>query len=68
MLESSPELIPVDEQSNDQIVHMFCFGKADCAAYETLDPRAQGDVLALDALPVFLPHDVFLSSHMTLIG
>jgi hypothetical protein len=35
---SSSKFIPIDEQPNHQIVHPFCFGKADRAANQPLDP------------------------------
>jgi hypothetical protein len=50
MLDGSPELISVHEQSNDQIVHTLRLRKADRAAHQPLDPRPQVDVLALDSL------------------
>jgi hypothetical protein len=68
MLDDSPELITVDEQPDDQIVHPLRLRKADRAAHQPLDPRPQVDVLALDSLHVLLTNDVFLSVHMTLIG
>jgi hypothetical protein len=40
MLDELPKLIAIDEETNHQIVHMLCFGKADCPAYQPLDPRA----------------------------
>ena len=68
MLDGSPELITVDKQSNDRIVHTLRLRKADRAAHQPLDPLRQVDVLALDSLHVLLTNDVFLSIHMTLIG
>src|SRR5262245_5572452 len=47
---------------------MLRLRKTDGAAHQPLDPRPQGDVLALDSLHVFLPNDVLLRVHMTLIG
>ena len=67
-LDGSPELITVDKQPDDQIVHTLRLREADRAAHQPLDPRSQVDVLALDSLHVLLPNDVFLSVHMTLIG
>jgi hypothetical protein len=40
MLDESPKLIAIDEETNHQVVHMLCLGKADCPAYQPLDPRA----------------------------
>jgi hypothetical protein len=68
LLDDSPELIPVDEQSDDQIVHTLRLRKADGPAHQPLDPRPQIDVLALNSLHVCLPNDVLLSIHMALVG
>jgi len=68
MLVGSPELITVDKQSNDQIVHTLRLRKAVRAAHQPLDPRPQVDVLALDSLHVLLTKYVLLSVHMTLVG
>jgi hypothetical protein len=48
MLDDSPKFILVDEQSDDQIVHLLSLRKADGPAYQPLDSRPQVDVLALD--------------------
>ena len=32
------KLIPIDEQPNHQIVHLFRLGKANCTTHQTLDP------------------------------
>ena len=58
LLDDSPELITVDEQADDQIMHTLRLRKADRPAHQPLDPRPQVDVLALDALHVFLPNGV----------
>jgi hypothetical protein len=68
MLYGSPKLVAIDEQPNHHVVHGRRFGKADCPAYQPLDPRAQVDVLALDLLGVCLPHRVLLSLYMSLVG
>lgn len=68
LLDDPPEFITVDEQSNDQFVHTLGFRKADGPAHQPLDPRAQVDVLALDALHVLLPDGVLLGVHMALVG
>jgi len=46
MLDEPPELIPVDKQSDDQIVHTFGLRKAERPAHQPLDPRPQIDVFA----------------------
>src|SRR5262245_30163104 len=40
MLDESPKLIAIDEKTDHHVVHMLCLGKADCPAYQPLDPRA----------------------------
>ena len=52
MLDEPPELIPVDKQSDDQVVHPLGLRKADRPAHQPLDPRPQVDVFALDFLGV----------------
>jgi hypothetical protein len=44
LLDEPPELIPVDKQSDDQIVHTFGLRKTDRPAHQPLDPRPQIDV------------------------
>jgi hypothetical protein len=46
MLDEPPELIPVDKQSNDQIVHTFGLRKTNRPAHQPLDPRPQIDMFA----------------------
>jgi hypothetical protein len=68
MSDGSPKLIAIDEETNHQVVHALCLGKADRPTYQPPDPRAQVDVLALDLLRVFLPNRVLLCLHMPLVG
>src|SRR5262245_60713898 len=68
MLDGYPKLIPINKQSNDQIVHGFRFGETDRPAYQPLDPRAQVDVLALDLLGMCLSNGVLRSSKMPLVS
>jgi hypothetical protein len=68
VLDCDTKLIPIDKEPNHQVVHTFRLGKADCPAYQPLDPGAQVDVLALDLLRVFLPHRVLPCLHMPLVG
>jgi hypothetical protein len=35
----SPKLVPIDEEPNHQIVHLFRLGETDCATDQSLDPR-----------------------------
>ena len=67
MLEESPKLIAIDEEADHQIVHGCRFGEANGAAYESLDPRSQMNVFALDGLRVLFTDDVLLRGEMPLI-
>lgn len=68
LLNGASELIPVDEQSDDQIVHLLGLRKAQCPAHQPFDPRPHIDVLALDPLHVCLPNNVLLCLDMALVG
>jgi hypothetical protein len=54
--EGSSKLIPIHEESNHQIVHLFRLGKAQRATHEPLNPGLEIDVLALDFLCVLLAY------------
>ena len=66
--DGSPKLIPIDEQPNHQIMHLFRLRKAQSTTHEPLDPGPEIDVLALDFLRIFLAHVVFLGIDMPLVG
>ena len=66
--EGLSKLIPIDEQPNHQIVHLFRLGKAQCATHEPLHPGPEIDVLALDFLRVLLAHVMLLWVDMPLVG
>ena len=66
--DGSSKLIPIDEQPNHQIVHLFCLGKANGATHEPLDPGPEIDMLALDFLRILLAHVVLLGIDMPLVG
>src|SRR5215510_15041106 len=68
MLDKSPKLIAIAEESKHQVVHMLCLGKTDRPADQPLDARAQVDMLALNFLRVCFPHRVLLGLYMPLIG
>jgi hypothetical protein len=68
MSNGHPKLIPIDKETNHQVMRAFRLRKADRPAYQPLDPRPQIDVLAFDLLGVCLPHRVLLCLHMPLIG
>jgi hypothetical protein len=63
-----PKLIPIDKETNHQIVHAFRLRKADRPAYQPLNPRAQVNVFALDLLGVVLPHVMLRSIEMPFVG
>ena len=44
----------MDEEADHEIVHGRRLGKADCATYEPLNPRARMKVFALDFLRIGL--------------
>jgi hypothetical protein len=49
-------------------VHGRRFGKADCPAYQPLDPRAQVDVLTLNFLGMLFANLMLLSVEVPHIG
>jgi hypothetical protein len=68
VLDGSSELIPVDEEADDQVVHPLRLRKADRAAHQALDPCPQVDVLALDFLHMFFADHLLLFIDMPLVG
>jgi len=66
--DDSPKLIPIDEQPNHQIVHLFRLGKAQRATHEPLHPGPEIDVLALDFLRVLLAYVMLFWIDMPLVG
>src|SRR5215468_9452270 len=66
--DGSSKLIPIDEQPNHQIVHLFRLGKAQRATHESLHPGPEIDVLALDFLRVLLAYVMLLGVDMPLVG
>ena len=60
MLEGSPQLRAIDEESNHAIVHRRRFGKANGAPDKPLAPGPQLEVVALDCLRVLLAHLMLL--------
>src|SRR5215475_58008 len=66
--DGSSKLIPIDEQPNHQIVHLFRLGKAQRATNQPLNPGPEIDVLALDFLRILLAHMVLLGIDMPLVG
>jgi hypothetical protein len=68
MSDCHPKLIPIDKETNYQVVHAFGLGKTDRPADQPLDPRAQVHVLALDLLGVCLPHVMLRGIEMPFVG
>ena len=66
--DGSPKLIPIDEQPNHQIVHLFRLRKAKGATHEPLNPGPEIDVFALDFLRIFLAYLMCLGIDMPLVG
>src|SRR5215467_13202459 len=66
--DGSSKLIPIDEQPNHQIVHLFRLGKAQGATHKPLHPGPEIDGLALDFLRVLLTYVMLLWVDMPLIG
>jgi hypothetical protein len=66
--DGSSKLIPIDEQPNHQIVHLFRLGKAQRATHEPLNPGPEIDVLALDFLRVLLAYVMLFWIDMPLVG
>jgi hypothetical protein len=66
--DGSPKLIPIDEQPNHQIVHLFRLRKANGVTHEPLNPSPEIDVLVLDFLRMLLAHMVLLGIDMPFVG
>src|SRR5262249_20611117 len=49
------KLVPIDEQSNHEIVHTLRLGEANRATHSSFDPHPKIEVFALDSLRVLLP-------------
>jgi len=64
----SSKFIAIDEQPNDQIVHVLRFGKTDGAAHQPFDPGPQIDVFALDFLRVLLAHPMLVGVDVPLVS
>jgi hypothetical protein len=67
MLHSAPTLLPVDKESDDQIVHRLGLRKADRPTHQPLDPRPQVEVLACNLLRVLCADGVLRGGDMPLI-
>ena len=68
MLDGEAKFITIDEEADHQIVHRGCFREANRTTHQTLDSRAQVDVLTLDFLRVLFAHLVLLSVEVPRVG
>jgi hypothetical protein len=66
--DGSSKLIPIDEQPNHQIVHLFRLGKTDRAAHSPFNPGPEIAVFALDFLRILLAHVMLLGIDVPLVG
>jgi hypothetical protein len=62
------KFVPIDEQTDDNVMHLDRLGKADRLARLALDTGVQRQVLALDLLRVPLARLVLFTSKMTRVG
>jgi len=67
MSEEESKLIPIDEETNHEIVHGGRFRKANRTTHETFNACPQIDVFALDFLGVLLADCVLLEGDMALV-
>ena len=65
---SSSKFIAIDEQPNDQIVHVLRLGETNRAPHQPLDPRSQINVFALNFLSVALAHPMLCGVDVPLVG
>ena len=67
MLYFEPKLKAVDEQADDEIVHLGGLREADRLAHQALDAGAQRQVLALQLLGMVFPHCMEPGIEMALV-
>ena len=67
-LNLQPKFVPVDKQTDDNIMHLSRLGKTDRLAHQALDPRAEGQMFALNLLRVPFPWLMLISVQMTRVG
>ena len=67
MLYLHPELIAVDEQADDEIVHLSGLREADRLAHQALDPCAQREMFAFQLLRIAFPHFMANRSKMAFV-
>ena len=69
LIPSEPsKLVPIDEEPDHQIVHVFRLGKTDCAAHKPLNPGPQIEVFALDFLRIVLANPMLFGVDVPLVG
>ena len=67
MLYLHPKLKAIDEQPNDEIVHLDGLREADGLAHQARDPRAPRQMFALQLLGLVFPHFMERGIEMALI-
>jgi hypothetical protein len=64
-LEPQPKFVPIDEQLDDDIMHLNRLGETDRLACQPLDPGSQCEMLALNLLCVSFARLVLMGIDMT---
>ena len=67
MLYVHPKLTAIDEQTDDEIVHLGGLREADRLAHQALDPCAQRQMVAFQLLGMVFPHSVERGIKMALV-
>ena len=67
MLYFDPKLKAVDEQADDEIVHLGGLREADRLAYKAFDPCAQRQMFAFQLLGIVFPHCMERGIEMALV-
>src|SRR5262249_53621853 len=62
--EHEPKLIPIDEQPDDNVMHLDGLGKKDCHTGEAFNPGSQGQMFPLDLLRVTFARLVLIYLYM----
>jgi hypothetical protein len=68
ILDCQAELEPINEQADDEIVHLDGFGEANSFSHQAFDPSAQREILALQLLGPPLADDMLVRGQVPAIG
>src|SRR5215510_15377450 len=63
-----PKLVPIDKQSDDEVMHLNRFRKTDCLTGQSLDPGSQPQVFTFNLLRVSFARLVLSRLEMTRVG